>query len=90
MVSQIYPLGICKILAFEMGCEKARVTGSVKLFTYFYYIKKLAKGYSFSSRPKKKDFVSKYSECPGRMETECVHGEKNHVSNKNELEAECR
>lgn len=90
LVSQIYPLGICKIMAFEMCCEKARVTGSVKLFTYFYYIKKLARGYYFTNRPKKRDFVSKYNECPSRMKTECVHGEKNPVSSKNELEAECR
>lgn len=63
-VCQIYPLGICRIMAFEMCCEKAGVTGSVKLFRYFYYIKKSAGGYYFSSRPKKKDFVSKYSEGP--------------------------
>lgn len=35
-VSQIYLLGICRIIAFEMCCGKAGVTGSVKLFRYFY------------------------------------------------------
>lgn len=89
-VSQIYPLGICKIIVFEMCYEKAGVTGSVKLFRYFYYIKNSAGGYYFSSRSKKKDFLSKYSECPpGRMETECVYGEEELVSGGNELKTEC-
>lgn len=38
-ISQIYPLGICRIMAFEMCCEKAGVTGSVKLFRYLFTLK---------------------------------------------------
>lgn len=63
-VIQIYPLGICRIMAFEMCFEKVGITESVKLFRYFYYIKKSIEGYYFSSRLKKKNFLRKYNECP--------------------------
>lgn len=53
-ISQIYPLGICRVITFEICYEKARIYGSVKLFRHFYYIKKAAEGYYFSCRPKRR------------------------------------
>lgn len=49
-------------MAFDACCRKAGVAASVDLFRHYYHIKKTVGGYYFSSRPKRKDFVKKYSE----------------------------
>lgn len=60
--SQTFPLGICRIMAFDACSRKAGVSRNVVLFRYYYHIKKAVGGYYFSSRPKMKDFGAKYSE----------------------------
>lgn len=61
-ISQIFLLGICRIMAFEACRRKTGVAVSVDLFIYYYHIKKTIGGYYFSSKPKKRDFVIKYTE----------------------------
>lgn len=60
-ISQIFLLEICRIMAFKTCCRKAGVTGNIDLFRSFYHNKKIVRGYYFSNRPKKKDFVLKYT-----------------------------
>lgn len=50
-------------MAFDASCRKAGITVSVELFRYLCHILKIARGYYFCSRPKRNDFVIKYSEC---------------------------
>lgn len=70
-ISQIFPLGICRIMVFDACCHKFGEAVSVDLFRHYYHIKKTTGGYYLSSRPKKKDFVKRYSKAG--VGWRCIH-----------------
>lgn len=56
-IAQVYLIGICRLIAFEMACKQARVKSSLMLFRQFYQIKGMGGMFYFSTRPKGKDFL---------------------------------
>lgn len=62
LISQVFPLRMYRIVAFELACREVWVTSSLTLFPYFYHIKKRDGDFYFSSRTNGKEFVSKYKE----------------------------
>lgn len=39
-ITQLFPLGICRMVAFEMACKEPKVESSLTLFRHFYHMKR--------------------------------------------------
>lgn len=39
-ITQIFPLGLCRTVAFDMACKEAKVERSLNLFRHYCYIKR--------------------------------------------------
>ena len=59
-ISQIFPLGLTRIVAFELACREAKVASSVTLFRCFYHLKKNLEGYYFCTRTKGREFACRF------------------------------
>lgn len=64
-ISQIYPIGICRLIAFEMTCRQVGVNSLLALFRQFYQMKGMDRMFYFLSRPKGRDFLGASAELAG-------------------------
>lgn len=56
-IAQVYPIGICRLIVFEMACRWVKVRSTLTLFRQFYQMKGIGGIFYFSSRSKGKDFL---------------------------------
>lgn len=65
LIAQIYPIGICRHISFEMACTLVGVSCSLVLYRQFFQMKGMGGMFYFSSRPKGRDFLEAYAELAG-------------------------
>lgn len=58
-ITQLFSLGICKMVAFEMACREAKVESSLTLFRHFYHLKRTGRFYCVCGRSLGKDFLAR-------------------------------
>lgn len=58
-IIQLFPLGICIMVAFEMACREAKVESSLTLFRHFYHLKRTGGFYYVCGRSLGKDFLAR-------------------------------
>lgn len=58
-IRQLFPLGICKMIAFEMAWKEAKLESSLRLFRHFYHKKRTRGFYYVCERSLDKDFLVK-------------------------------
>lgn len=65
-IAQVYPIRICRLMAFELVCKQAKVKSSLTLFRQFYQMKGMGGMFYFATRPKRKDFLGACADLSGR------------------------
>lgn len=58
-ITQLFPLGICRIVAFEMAYKEGKVESSLILFRHFYHLKRTGEFYYVCERSLSKKFLAK-------------------------------
>lgn len=56
-IAQVYPIGICRLIAFEIASKRVGAKSSLTLLRQFYQMKGMGRMFFFLSWPKGKDFL---------------------------------
>lgn len=58
-ITQMFPLGLCRMVGFEMTCKEAKVESNLNLFRHYCHIKRTEGFYYVYGRSLSKDFLAK-------------------------------